>query len=815
MKNFNGKAMEMKMNHGLHRLAALTLAILGMGFAANAAAVTATTEPFRLSIKHDGIRQSVGDETLAYSSQWDGGDGATVTIAQDGAALVEGLTGEGERTWIVTRNGTYVLTHTTYTNGVAGKVETATFVVTGKDVPFAEGDVTVSGYEAKYDGAAHGIGVTIADEIAGAVVKYATVATDEFTSTETTLTDVGSMTVWCEIAAPGYITQTNSATITITKRAVTLTSGDASKVYDGSPVLCGDVHIAGNGFVAGEGATFNVTGSQTAAGTSENTFTYTLNDGTLAENYDITTVNGTLTVTKATVGPGGGGSGGDEPGNGEVPQGGESKFDVTAMYDGEGHTIDTNALTAAFGAAMIGEFAVAYAADDGNGGPGVPALPWGTVPVYTNAGEYVVWYRVSNPNYEDFIHAAKVTITNRPVTVTSSDGSWTYDGQAHSNATVTAEGFVDGEGIVAGDFAEIVDVGTAANAFTYAFADGTLAENYGVTCVTGTLTVASAGIDGWTGDAGTKYDTSFTAKDMVGNTNITMATIRKSDGSAANVTKEQLLPGTYNWVWDAAADLPKNWQCDRVTVTGTAVDAGFPAVANGLVAWWPFDGDIKDHSGNQHHLSGSVSYVADRKGNNSSAGKFSGNSFLKQQTNLGVSGALTIGCWINNPTYEIPSDDISSYLDAIGYGNFGQNWCYFPMIVFPVSSTSGRGIGLSVAKNRIDVFAHGKGPLGFSSFNVFLDHAITIGSGWHHVAVTVGKSTDPILYYDGVKVKTGSSKWNGSQVYLNSGSTIGGGYVVINGGNNARNYKGNVDDIVIYNRILSATEIKKLYDSGK
>ena len=33
-----------------------------------------------------------------------------------------------------------------------------------------------------------------------------------------------------------------------------------------------------------------------------------------------------------------------------------------------------------------------------------------------------------------------------------------------------------------------------------------------------------------TGDAGVKYDTSFTAKDMVGNTNIAMRTIRKADG---------------------------------------------------------------------------------------------------------------------------------------------------------------------------------------------------------------------------------------------------------------------------------------------
>ena len=64
-----------------------------------------------------------------------------------------------------------------------------------------------------------------------------------------------------------------------------------------------------------------------------------------------------------------------------------------------------------------------------------------------------------------------------------------------------------------------------------------------------------------TGTSGAKYDTSFTAKDMVGNTNIAMRTIRKSDGTAAtNATAvqaphEQLVPGSYSWVWDMAADL--------------------------------------------------------------------------------------------------------------------------------------------------------------------------------------------------------------------------------------------------------------------
>ena len=68
-----------------------------------------------------------------------------------------------------------------------------------------------------------------------------------------------------------------------------------------------------------------------------------------------------------------------------------------------------------------------------------------------------------------------------------------------------------------------------------------------------------------TGTSGAKYDTSFTAKDMVGNTNIAMRTVRRSDGVAA-ATKEQLLPGTYSWAWDAAADFPDGFQYDRMMV---------------------------------------------------------------------------------------------------------------------------------------------------------------------------------------------------------------------------------------------------------
>ena len=82
----------------------------------------------------------------------------------------------------------------------------------------------------------------------------------------------------------------------IEKASVTLTSGSAEKDYDGSPLTNTEITVGGDGFAAGEGATYTVTGSQTEVGSSSNTFTYTLNSGTSENNYDIEIVEGLLTV---------------------------------------------------------------------------------------------------------------------------------------------------------------------------------------------------------------------------------------------------------------------------------------------------------------------------------------------------------------------------------------------------------------------------------------------------------------------------------------------------------------------------------------
>lgn len=86
-------------------------------------------------------------------------------------------------------------------------------------------------------------------------------------------------------------------TLVIEKRSVKLTSASDEKVYDGKPLTNDTVTVSGDGFADNEGATYNVTGSQTVVGKSDNKFTCTLNDGTKAKNYRIECAFGTLEVT--------------------------------------------------------------------------------------------------------------------------------------------------------------------------------------------------------------------------------------------------------------------------------------------------------------------------------------------------------------------------------------------------------------------------------------------------------------------------------------------------------------------------------------
>ena len=87
-------------------------------------------------------------------------------------------------------------------------------------------------------------------------------------------------------------------TLNIAKRTVLMTSATASKTFDGDPLTAESVEVTGDGFVEGEGAEYSNFATIIKSGSIENTFDYTLKDGTKADNYAIEKVYGTLTIAK-------------------------------------------------------------------------------------------------------------------------------------------------------------------------------------------------------------------------------------------------------------------------------------------------------------------------------------------------------------------------------------------------------------------------------------------------------------------------------------------------------------------------------------
>ena len=164
--------------------------------------------------------------------------------------------------------------------------------------------LTVSGtdYTGKYDGASHGKAATAkinGEPVVGDDVKIEyKVGDSEWTTDVPTVKNVSdSTTVQVRATKTGYTPAEATYNLNVTPRPVTITSGSATKMYNGDPLTKHEVTYVGDNFVDGEGVDITYTGSQTDVGTSNNTFTYTPKDGTLLKNYNIEPIYGTLKVT--------------------------------------------------------------------------------------------------------------------------------------------------------------------------------------------------------------------------------------------------------------------------------------------------------------------------------------------------------------------------------------------------------------------------------------------------------------------------------------------------------------------------------------
>ena len=237
-------------------------------------------------------------------------DGTALTAGGKVSGIVKGETVDftitGSQTSVGTSDNTYELDWTgsaKESNYKHGKdsigtltVKAKSIVPDGPDTPDEKktGSTVSDPSDSKYDGKEHREVLTVQDTKKNdelvAEKDYSVTYSDD-------LVNAGTVTITIE--GIGNYTGSFTKTYEITKRSVTLTSATASKTYDGQALTSTSITVSGDGFVKGEGATYNVTGTQTEVGNSANSFEYKLNENTLASNYDITKVVGTLTITAA------------------------------------------------------------------------------------------------------------------------------------------------------------------------------------------------------------------------------------------------------------------------------------------------------------------------------------------------------------------------------------------------------------------------------------------------------------------------------------------------------------------------------------
>ena len=231
--------------------------------------------------------------------------GTALTAGGKVEGIVSGETVEftttGSQTEVGTSKNTYELVWKSAkaTNYTLAKESIGELTVKAKSIVPDDSDktgITVNEpSDSKYDGKEHKEVLTVTDTKTG---KELVAGTDYSVTYSSDLVNAGTVKV--TVAGLGNYTGSFTKTYKITKRSVTLTSATVSKVYDGSALTNTSIKVSGDGFVEGEGASYEVTGTQTSVGNSANAFEYKLNEKTLASNYDITKVVGTLTITAAS-----------------------------------------------------------------------------------------------------------------------------------------------------------------------------------------------------------------------------------------------------------------------------------------------------------------------------------------------------------------------------------------------------------------------------------------------------------------------------------------------------------------------------------
>lgn len=286
-----------------------------------------TILPATLTVTTHGASKPYDGTALTASGEISGfANGETASFATTGSQT---LVGTSANSYAITWDGTAKESNYNVVEGAIGTLE-----VTPSQVAI---NVTPHGGSKVYDGKPlTSAGIDVDGLPAGFTLEAATKGS--ITDAGELLAEIDAPTIVIRNAAGEDVTAQFSnvtcgkAPLVVTKRPVTVTSATDSKVYDGVALTKHEAMVTAGSLVEGESFGYDFTGAQTAVGTSDNTFTVKAGANTSLDNYEITQVNGTLTVIAYT--PPVPGSGTDEPTPGpgknpSTPNGPTNSSDVT------------------------------------------------------------------------------------------------------------------------------------------------------------------------------------------------------------------------------------------------------------------------------------------------------------------------------------------------------------------------------------------------------------------------------------------------------------------------------------------------------
>ena len=180
-------------------------------------------------------------------------------------------------------------------------------------------NVNVSGYTGEYDGKAHDITYTLADNLV--VEKYqwyfvpsgsndAIPVSSAVYNTYSVKNAAESGEYYCAVEAllDGYVTRffTEKATVEISKKPISVKAADSSKVYDAQPLSTNETELAdglldGHKITAIMTAESQITNVGSCANEIERIVISDSENTDVTENYEITKQSGTLNVTPLTL----------------------------------------------------------------------------------------------------------------------------------------------------------------------------------------------------------------------------------------------------------------------------------------------------------------------------------------------------------------------------------------------------------------------------------------------------------------------------------------------------------------------------------